>query len=267
MRFKSKLIKVLGVSYLPAFIIVILVAILKLIFQYYELELLSVNPLLTAIISGNIFILGFLLNSTMRDFKEAEKFPGEFSTYLETIYDECEIMYLKHKNISALACIRQLQVINKKFENWFYKKAYTQDVLMEISNLNKYWEQFEDVTQANFIVRMKNEQNNMRRALIRVNTLRDTPFYEASYKIAKFSVIMMIVMLLFIKSNPFYEYLFYVLAITFLNIFLVNLIKDLDDPFEYNGHDISDEVSLKPLSDFGKRLNLRLQEFKIDLKK
>ena len=240
------------------------IALVKIIFQYLNIELFEVNPLLTAIISGNIFILGFLLNSTLRDYKEAEKFPGDIASTLENIYDECEILYLNKPEQVALDAIAHTRKLNMMFKDWFEKKAYTQDILAEISEFNKYWGAFEPLTQANFIVRLKNEQSNLRKMIVRINVIRDTPFYEASYKIARLSVIFMVIMMTLLTSNPFYEYLFFVCIITFLNVFLVNLIKDLDDPFEYDQDDSKDEVSLKPFLDLEKRIEKR---FEVKIKK
>jgi hypothetical protein len=243
------------------------VGVTKLVFQYFGLELIEVNALLTAIISGNIFILGFLLNATLRDYKDAEKIPGDMATALEAIYDECEIMLIKKRQPIVVKAVQHLIETEKMCTAWFHKQAYTQDVLMHISEFNLYLSAFEPLTQANFIVRMKNEQNNLRKLLIKANVLRDTPFYEASYKIAKLSVLFLLVLLTLLTADPFYEYLFFILVIVFITIFLISLIKDLDDPFEYDSHDTSDEVSLKPLANFSDRARKRLKKLKIALTK
>lgn len=254
MRFIKK-IKLSNIAYATLFAIGI--AIIKIIFQYFNLEFFTVNPLLSSIISGNIFILGFLLNSTLRDYKEAEKFPGDIASTLENIFDECEILYSNKKEKVVLECIEHTKKLNIMFRKWFEKKAYTQDVLFEISNYNNFWGAFEPLTQANFIVRLKNEQSNLRKMIVRINVIRDTPFYETSYKIAKLSVIFMLIMMTMLTSNPFYEYLFFVCIITFLNVFLVNLIKDLDDPYHNQ-----DEVSLKPFEDLAKRISKKIKACK-----
>lgn len=243
----------------------VLVGGLKLLFQYFGLELLEVNPLLTAIISGNIFVLGFLLNSTLRDYKEAERVPADMATSLETMYDECEIMLRKKKNPVVIKAVKHLLKTQTLFSDWFYKRAYTQDVLMHISEFNQYLDQFEPLTQANFIVRMKNEQNNLRKYLIKANILRDTPFYEVSYSIAKMSVFFLLILLTLLSADPFYEYVFFILVIVFITIFLVSLIKDLDDPYEYDDEDTSGEVSIKPLTDFSIRVQKRLKVLKVKI--
>lgn len=261
-----KQIKRIKLSHLgTALLASVVVGLLKLLFQFLGIELLEVNALLSAIISGNIFILGFLLNSTLRDYKEAEKVPAEMATSLETIFDECEII-LRNKNNRepvVLEAIEHLIVLAKSCTAWFHKKVYTQQALAHISDFNKYTAAFEPLTQANFIVRMKNEQHNLRRQLVKANILRDTPFYEASYKIAKISVLFLLALLTLLSADPFYEYLFFIIVIVFITIFLVSLIRDLDDPFEYGDEDTSDEVSLKPLDDFVTRVRKRIRALRV----
>ena len=93
--------------------------------------------------------------------------------------------------------------------------------------------------------------------LIRIHTIRETSFVSSGYAIAEAITIFLIIGLIFVKIDPFYEALFFVSAIVFLQTYMIALIKDLDNPFEYYGEDIGhDEVSLKPLDD----LKLRIEE-------
>jgi hypothetical protein len=56
------------------------------------------------------------------------------------------------------------------------------------------------------------------------------------------------------KIEPFYESLFFVSVISFLMIFLLMLIRDLDNPFGYYDRYSGEDVSLKPLEDAVGRL-------------
>jgi hypothetical protein len=58
------------------------------------------------------------------------------------------------------------------------------------------------------------------------------------------------------KLEPFYEAIFFSLTVSFLLIYMIVLIKDLDNPFDYatNGESGS-EVSLKPINDLITRVN------------
>ena len=104
--------------------------------------------------------------------------------------------------------------------------------------------------QANYIIKLKNEQNNIRKMILRIDTIRDTEFVGSAYAIVEAMGFLVAVGLILIKIEPFYASLFITLLVTFLISYMFLLIKDLDNPFEYSSHGESGtEISLKPLHD------------------
>lgn len=101
---------------------------------------------------------------------------------------------------------------------------------------------------------MKQEQSNLRRILIRIHTIRETSFVASGYLLADLITILLCIGLVLVKIEPFYESLFFVSVISYLMIFLLMLIRDLDNPFGYYEHTSSEDVSLKPLEDTVGRL-------------
>jgi hypothetical protein len=58
------------------------------------------------------------------------------------------------------------------------------------------------------------------------------------------------------KIDPFYESIFFVAFVSFILIYMVMLIRDLDNPFGfYEKENYADEVSLKALFDLEKRIS------------
>jgi hypothetical protein len=58
------------------------------------------------------------------------------------------------------------------------------------------------------------------------------------------------------KLDPFYEAMLFSLTVAFLLIYMIRLIKDLDNPFDYSTNGESGtEVSLKPIHDLITRVN------------
>jgi hypothetical protein len=62
--------------------------------------------------------------------------------------------------------------------------------------------------------------------------------------------------LVFVKIDPFFESSFFIGFVTFILIYMIMLIRDLDDPFEYDSETVTDEVSLHPLTDLQERLGV-----------
>ena len=239
------------------FPVVLLILILKLLVHQSNLEFISLNPLFTGIVTANIFLLGFLIAGVLSDYKESEKLPGDLATSIETIIDECLIIYKNKKAKTALECLVHTLDVTNSIINWFHKKERTRVLMDKLSKFNDFFLAFESLTQANFIARLKQEQSAIRRMLIRIHTIRETSFVSSGYAIAEAIAIILAIGLIFVKIDPFYEALFFVGAITFLQIYMILLIKDLDNPFEYYGGDRGpDEISLKPLED----LKLRIEE-------
>jgi hypothetical protein len=115
--------------------------------------------------------------------------------------------------------------------------------------------------QANYIIKMKNEQVNIRKIVLRIDTIRDTEFVGSAYTIVETMGFLIAVGLIIMKIEPFYASLFFTLVVTFLISYMFFLIKDLDNPFDYSANGESGtEISLKPVHD----LKSALQDFNFE---
>jgi hypothetical protein len=250
----------LTIKVLPFVAIIIL---LKLFAHQSSLEFLTLNSLFGAIISANVFLVGFLISGVLVDYKEAEKIPGELSCSLEVLTDECYIVYKNKKSPVAKDLMRHVHDLTDSILKWLHKKEKTRHVLNKITDLNDYFLDLEPLTQANFIVRLKNEQNNLRRLITRIHSIRETSFNPAGYAIAEIISTILCIGLIFTKIDPYYESIFFVAFVSFILIYMVLLIRDLDNPFAYyEKENYADEVSLKPLFDLEKRIPHDLSSMK-----
>jgi predicted membrane chloride channel (bestrophin family) len=207
--------------------------------------------------------VGFLISGVLVDYKEAEKIPGDLSCSLEVLTDECYIVHKNKKSKEAKELMKYIHDLTSSIIKWLHKKERTEKVLKKITGLNDYFLVLEPLTQANFIVRLKNEQNNLRRFITRIHTIRETSFNPAGYAIAEIISAVLCIGLIFTKIDPYYESIFFVAFVSFILIYMVMLIRDLDNPFGYyETEKYADEVSLKPLLDLEKRIPHDLEKFK-----
>jgi hypothetical protein len=215
-----------------------------------------INPLLTGLVAANVFLLGFLLAGTLADYKESERLPGELGASLESITDECQILHEDKQAEPARECMHQVQEVAVALRDWFNRRIGVDKVLDELAALNPHFLAFEPLTQANFIVRLKQEQAAIRRMVIRINTIRETSFVGAGYAVAELTSALLVAILLFVEITPLGASLFFVGLITFLLAYMILLIKDLDDPFEYRDGERNGaaEVSLDPLLHVERRI-------------
>jgi predicted membrane chloride channel (bestrophin family) len=132
---------------------------------------------------------------------------------------------------------------------WLHKQERSMSVMARITSLNDHFLEVEALTQANFIARLKQEQNALRKVVIRIHTIRETDFISSGYFIASSTTVLLLAGLACARIEPFHESLFFVVLIGYLLLFLMFLIRDLDNPFGYYQGESSEDVSLKPLED------------------
>jgi len=235
---------------------VVVIVALKFASHSLGYEFLTLNTLFGAIISANIFLIGFLISGVLVDYKESEKIPGEIASSIAAMADEGYIIYKNKKSEIAKDYLNHLAELNKGIIDWFHKKLRTEELRKKLFDLNDIFLAFEGLTQANFIARLKTEQANLRRLITRVHTIRETSFVGTGYAIAEIITIVLAAGMIFVKIDPFYESIFFVSFVSFILIYMIFFIRDMDNPFGYSEKEaLVEEVSLKPLLDNQKRLD------------
>jgi hypothetical protein len=242
--------------------LVVVVTVLKFLSHKYGFEIMELNALFTSLVAGTIFLIGFLISGVLTDYKESEKIPSELAASLKTLFDDSYTIYKGKNSDSARRFFEFQKLFIDSLKDWFYKKEKTRSILMKISQMNDFFVGFDNEgVQANYIIKLKNEQNAIRKIIMRIHTIRDTDFVGSAYAIVEAMGFLTASGLIIIKIEPFYASLFFTLLVTFLISYMVFLIKDLDNPFDYatNG-ETGTEISLRPLYD----LETELKEFKMD---
>jgi hypothetical protein len=233
------------------------VVLLKLIIDSTSWSGLELSPLLTATVSAEVFIVGFMLAGTTGDFKEAERLPGEVAASLETMADECLITWQDIRLDEARRCVGQLLAVGQSIRGWLLANDGLDGVMAELRALNEPFLVMAPRIQAGFTTRLKGEQHNIRRLVLRMDTMRRTSYVSAGYLLAEITAVILLVVMLCTNLGALVPTLALVGLITHLLVYLVSLIRDLDNPFEYlNGVPGAADVDLGILE----RSDARLQE-------
>lgn len=226
--------------------IIAFILLIKTLFHHYGLEMMELNALFTSLVGATIFLIGFLISGVLSDYKESEKIPGEITTSLKNILDDS--LTLKHHYSDET--FKQFISFQKKLVNdiksWLYKEIETSELLTQFDVLNSIIIQLDkEGVQANFLIRIKNEISTVRKNLLRIEAIRETNFISSAYAIVESMAFVISAGLIFIKIEPFFAALFFTVLVTFLIIYMIILIKDLDDPFDYQANGESGtEISL-----------------------
>jgi predicted membrane chloride channel (bestrophin family) len=235
------------------------VVLLKWIADATDLQPLNLSPLLAGAIAAEVFILGFLLAGTAGDFKEAERLPGEIAASLETMADECLITYEDLKLPEARTCLQLLIEISGSIRMWLMSDRGFDDVMSDIRALNEPFRVMAPAIQAGFTTRLKSEQASVRKTVVRMDTMRRTSYVAAGYLIAEVTAVLLAVIMILTDLEDLAPTLCLVGLITYLLFYLVGLIRDLDNPFEYeDGKPGAADVNLEVLERNADRLRALL---------
>lgn len=248
--------------------LVALIALMKYAIHLGQFEIIASNPYLPSLVAATVFLIGFLISGVLSDYKESEKLPGEIATSIETIADEAHIIYLNKKSQEAKDFLLYLREFSVSIEGWFFHRTKTRELEAKLRGFNSHFAALENQTQPAFISRIKQEQHNIRKVITRIHTISETSFIGSGYAIAEGISALLIISIMLTKFEPFMESMFFFIPVVYLFVYMIALIRDLDDPFEYTAHgEGGEEVSLKEIHDQVKRMDGRISELGIARKR
>lgn len=241
--------------------IILLIVCLRFLSRYYDFDVLELNALFTSLVAGTIFLIGFLISGVLSDYKESEKLPNELTASIKSLIDDNYTIYRSKDSKSSVEFYEfQKKFVDSVFD-WFYKHERTHSILEKLSGMNHFFAEFDkEGIQPAYIIRMKNEQSNIRKMILRIDTIRDTNFIGSAYAIVEGMGIAISIGLILIKMEPFYASLFFTTLVSGLIFYMIKLIKDLDNPFDYsNMGETGTEIPLKPIKDLKNELSASRQ--------
>lgn len=230
------------------FPIVAVAVSVKLLLIHYHFPLFELNGYFSTLVAANVFLLGFLISGVLPDYKEAEKLPAEIAASLDSIIEECRVLYREKGIVEAKAVILHTETVANTLVQWFHADVRTRVAMNALSQYAELFYALEPHTQANFLTRLKQEVASIRRTLLRIRNIRELPFATPAYAVAEFFTAIVIISVLVVDIGTVQESVFITGAITYLLIYMIALIRDLDNPFHFrdNAH-LSDEIAIKPL--------------------
>lgn len=241
---------------------IVLIAIaLKSAFFFFEVPFFELNSYFSTLVAANVFLLGFLISGVLPDYKEAEKLPAEIAASLDALVDECRALYGDKKVPAAKACIAHTGELAAMLDAWFHEKIRTRKIMAMLSAYAELFVALEPHTQANFLARLKQEVSSIRRMVLRVRNIREIHFTGTAYAVAELFTILVVISVLVVDAGSVLESLFITGLIAYVLSYMLLLIRDLDNPFDYshNPH-LSDEVAIAPLITVGKNIQTLLSK-------
>ena len=104
------------------FLQVLVLCGIKVAVHALGLERISVNQLFSAMVASTVFLLGFLLNGVLTDFKESEKIPGELATSLQSLKLEIQAIQAYHPEARVAAALEAVAGLGHYLIDWFMER-------------------------------------------------------------------------------------------------------------------------------------------------
>ncbi len=216
---------------------------------------------LGVVLTAGVFLTGFLLTGTMADYKEAEKLPGEVASTLELLE---EIMVLAASTRPALklpALRHQVLVLTLSIQGWLFKKVNTPAVFEAMTVFTSVLAQLERDGAGPYASRAIPQLASLRKTVARIDVISRTGFLPPAYALLETLLGLILVLVVAAKYKSMLAEFILVPVLTLIYVYMLRLIKDIDDPFDYapdGSRRGGAEVELFPIAEYAVRLKARV---------
>jgi hypothetical protein len=218
---------------------------------------------LTFVLTGGVFLVGFMLAGTLADYKEAERLPGEVVCSLETIEETFDQAAATKPSLDANSLRGLVRNATETINDWLHRKVSFGKVAIALEGLAQGAHQLDLAGAAPPIgVRAINEIHGLRRSLTRMSVISRTGFLATGYALLEALTVIIVGLLMIAKFRSVLAESLLVTLITLIYVYMVRLIRDIDDPFEYNEDGVAGaaEVDLVVLDEYRGRIAARLDK-------
>lgn len=213
--------------------------------------------------TAGVFLLGFLLTNTMADFKEAEKLPAEIASTLELLEDLLVLASSTRPSLDVRVLRKTLLELVNSIDQWFHKRIDTAGLFEALTHFSQVFSVLEQHGAGPYASRAAPQLAALRKALSRVDVISRTKFLPPAYALLETMLVLLLALLLAAKYRSLIAEFILVPVMTLINVYVLRLIHDIDDPFDYDPSGTSRghaEVELFPLHEYKQRLAKKCEE-------
>ena len=213
------------------------------------------------VLTGAVFLTGFMLAGVMADYKESEKLPGELACTLENL-EETLVAGARSKHLDVKEMREAVLGLIDTIKRWLTKKEDDSTLYAAISAFSQQIEKLESAGASSSASRAQSELWAVRKHLTRMDVIHKTTFLQTGYALLDTLVALSILIVMVAKFKTALAEAIVVPVVTLIFVYMLRLIRDADDPFDYDaaGGGGAAEVDLFPLKDYEARLRARLDD-------
>src|SRR5262245_26854851 len=232
-----------------ALIVAALVAVRGLLFAV-GVDGMSLSPLTSSIVAGGVFVMGLVVAGTLSDYKDADRAPSDLATELYAILRECEQMNAVWA-VPDMAALRERLIRVVTALRADIDAGDTRECQQAIEDLSPSFIELDrsDVP-ANYVVRLRQSQSALRKAVLRVYHIQREEFLPSAYAMIVSLVVIILAVVVFTDFDGVAQSLVTVGFLSFFFVYLLRLLRVIDKPFKVGQERTDDDVSLFLLVEF-----------------
>ena len=231
---------------------------------------------ITSVLSGGIFLVGFMLNGVIADYKEAEKLPGEMAIVLAGLEDALTWgVPLKRKDLEQFtaAAIRteMLRLTNVIFK-WLSTKTEHRNDDVVHNALTRLWGSYAlpmSEVGPPVAVHVTQQVTRLRLAITRISIISASTYLPAGYAVVEAFCFLALSLVICGKYSNQASGYGVIIGTSILYAAMLHLLRDIDNPCEYtpisedgvtHSQSGSSEIDLGCLLDYRRLLCARIEE-------
>lgn len=236
----------------------VVVAVLGL--RYLVHNVAGINEIVSfsdagAVLTGASIIVGLMLGGVMADYKESEKLPAMLAGGLSG-FEGLAIRGLQVKDLDTSWVRPRITKIGTAINDWLYGRISDDEMFEKTGDSSQLIVDLEKAgVPTHYLARLFIANGDMGGALSRISVIRNTSFIKTGYALMELLIAIVLGLLVIVDyPKPTVQWVVSgVLAAAYS--YLVLLVKDLDNPFDYGANNEQGSAADVDLSPWKKVFN------------
>jgi hypothetical protein len=212
-----------------------LFALVKVGMHYLGWEPWAFDSLTGALFGAATFVVAFVLSGTLGDYNASEDMTVQLVNAVETIQDTNLLSATVNPDYDPQPLTAGLAQILQVTVEWLSQGKPLESVEAALAQLNLQLVELQRVAGFPAVNRVQGELAKMRIMITRMHLNRSTDFLGPAYALLEIFLIGAVIALLLIGADRFSENIVVSCFLFTSFSYLLLLIRDLDNPFQYDG--------------------------------
>ncbi|MDB9526830.1 hypothetical protein PN498_12595 [Oscillatoria sp. CS-180] len=198
-------------------------------------DIWTFDPLTGTLFAAASFVIAFMLSGTLRDYSSSADMPIELATAIEAIEDANLLVANRYPDYAPEPLRKELRAIAQAILAWLQDGQPIESIDHSLERLTCQLTGILEVRDVPVISRIQSEQSKIRLLVYQIRRIRDTDFLKPAYALLEFFLLGATVTLLLVETISFIQNLVVSSLLFTAFAYLLRLIRDLDNPFQYEG--------------------------------